>query len=164
MFEDKRGFFLESYNKTRWKENGIDIEFIQDNHSLSRSPGVIRGMHFQKEPFAQTKLVRVLAGGIYDVVVDLRKSSKTFGKWFGVYLNAENHKWLLIPKGFAHGFCTIAPNTQVIYKVDQLYSKDHEEGIIWNDSNLNINWPIKNPVLSEKDTLLPEFCRLDYHF
>jgi dTDP-4-dehydrorhamnose 3,5-epimerase len=157
VFEDNRGFFLESYNKNTWKEHGIDIEFIQDNQSLSREPGVIRGLHFQEEPYAQTKLVRVLQGEIYDVAVDLRKDSKTFGQWIGVYLSDRNQRQLLIPKGFAHGFCTITPNTQVFYKVDQVYSKKHERGIIWNDATFNIDWPVTNPILSEKDKTLSAF-------
>ncbi|MCA1032231.1 dTDP-4-dehydrorhamnose 3,5-epimerase [Bacillus timonensis] len=157
VHNDNRGYFIESYNKNEWKEHGIDIDFIQDNQSFSRPKGVIRGLHYQDEPFAQTKLVRVLVGEIFDVAVDLRRNSKTFGQWVSVYLNDCNQRQLLIPKGFAHGFCTTVENTHVLYKVDNSYSRKHEKGIIWNDSILKIDWPVNTPILSEKDNLLPTF-------
>ncbi|MBO2944777.1 dTDP-4-dehydrorhamnose 3,5-epimerase [Paenibacillus sp. F411] len=152
---DNRGFFMESYNESLFHKHGITHHFIQDNHSLSAEPGVLRGLHYQLEPKAQTKLIRVLTGAIYDVVVDIRKSSPTFGQWVGVTLSEANKRQLLVPKGFAHGFCTIVPNTQVLYKVDEYYSPEHDRGIIWNDPALGIDWPTSQPILSEKDQKHP---------
>ena len=151
VFGDNRGFFMESYNVKRFKENGIDVLFVQDNHSLSAEPGVLRGLHYQLNPKAQTKLVRVISGAILDVVVDIRKNSPTFGQWVGVVLSAANKRQLLVPKGFAHGFCTLVPNTEVLYKVDEFYSPEYDRGIAWNDPSLAIEWPTGNPILSEKD-------------
>jgi dTDP-4-dehydrorhamnose 3,5-epimerase len=155
VFEDHRGFFMESYNKRILHEHGINYDFIQDNHSLSVQVGTIRGLHYQLQPKAQTKLVRVISGAIFDVVVDIRKNSSTFGKWFGVLLSAENKKQLLVPKGFAHGFCTLEPNTQVLYKVDEYYSPEHDRGIIWSDPEIGIEWPTTAPILSQKDQQHP---------
>ncbi|GAA0137507.1 dTDP-4-dehydrorhamnose 3,5-epimerase [Paenibacillus sp. YSY-4.3] len=152
---DHRGFFMESYNQAVLQGHGLDVQFVQDNHSLSVEVGVLRGLHYQLHPKAQTKLVRVLSGEIYDVVVDIRRNSPTFGQWVGVTLNEINKYQLLVPKGFAHGFCTTAPNTQVLYKVDELYSPENDRGIIWNDPALNINWPVTDPLLSAKDRLHP---------
>jgi dTDP-4-dehydrorhamnose 3,5-epimerase len=154
-FEDHRGFFLESYNKRKFSEQGIDIEFNQDNHSLSVSTGTLRGLHYQLAPKAQTKLVRVLAGSIFDVAVDLRAESDTFGQWVGVTLSAMNKRQLLVPKGFAHGFYTMEPNTEVAYKVDEYYSIEHDRGIRWNDPDIGINWPSDSPILSKKDEFNP---------
>ncbi|WP_339060914.1 dTDP-4-dehydrorhamnose 3,5-epimerase [Tepidibacillus marianensis] len=151
VFDDNRGFFMESYNDRIFKDLGLDFKFIQDNHSLSRETGVIRGLHYQLNSKAQTKLVRVVSGAIYDVVVDIRKNSSTFGQWLGVILSEDNHRQLLVPKGFAHGFCTLVPNTQVQYKVDEYYSKEHDRGILWNDPEIGIDWPITTPILSDKD-------------
>jgi len=151
VFGDSRGYFMESYNLEKFKELGLEFNFIQDNHSLSKETGVIRGLHYQSSPKAQTKLVRVVSGAIYDVVVDIRINSSTFGKWVGVILTEENHRQLLVPKGFAHGFCTLVPNTQVMYKVDEYYSPEHDRGILWNDPSLNIDWPTNKPILSDKD-------------
>ena len=151
VFGDHRGFFMESYNERKLNELGISYRFVQDNHSLSVEAGVIRGLHYQLNPKAQTKLVRVIAGAIYDVVVDIRKQSPTFGQWVGVILSAYNKRQLLVPRGFAHGFCTLVPNTEVLYKVDEFYSPEHDRGILWNDPDLGIDWPTANPVLSEKD-------------
>ena len=155
VFGDHRGFFMESYNKKIFAELGLDIEFVQDNHSLSETPGTVRGMHYQLEPKAQTKLVRVTSGAIYDVIIDIRKGSPTFGQWQGFVLSAENKRQLLIPKGFAHGFCTITPNVEVQYKVDELYSPEHDSGIAWDDPTLAIDWPMSNAILSEKDEKHP---------
>ncbi|WP_270180238.1 dTDP-4-dehydrorhamnose 3,5-epimerase [Alkalihalobacillus sp. CinArs1] len=155
VFGDDRGYFLESYNQETFLEHGLDYTFVQDNHSLSKERGVIRGLHYQEEPYAQTKLVRVIAGSIYDVAVDIRKNSKTYGHWIGLTLSEKNHRQLLIPQGFAHGFCTLEANTQVLYKVDHVYSPEHERGIVWNDPYLGITWPTATPILSEKDTGLP---------
>lgn len=152
---DNRGFFMESYNEDLFKQNGINYNFIQDNHSLSSEPGVLRGLHYQLNPKAQTKLIRVLTGAIYDVIVDIRKSSPTFCQWFGVILSEHNHRQLLVPKGFAHGFCTLVPNTQVLYKVDEYYSPEHDRGILWNDPALGIDWPMSNLILSDKDQRHP---------
>ncbi|MED3931031.1 dTDP-4-dehydrorhamnose 3,5-epimerase [Priestia megaterium] len=164
VFGDHRGFFTESYNKEMFKQNGIDIEFIQDNHSLSQQAGTLRGMHYQLNDKAQTKLVRVTRGAIYDVIVDIRKGSPTYGEWQGFILSADNKRQLLVPKGFAHGFCTIVENTEVQYKVDELYSPEHDRGIAWNDSALNIDWPFNNPVLSDKDTKHPTLAEADNNF
>jgi len=152
---DHRGFFMESYNDSLFKQNGINYNFIQDNHSLSAEPGVLRGLHYQLNPKAQTKLVRVLTGAIYDVIVDIRKNSPTFGQWVGVILSEHNKRQLLVPKGFAHGFCTLVPNTQVLYKVDEYYSPEHDRGILWNDPALGIDWPTSQPILSDKDQRHP---------
>ncbi|WP_411348097.1 dTDP-4-dehydrorhamnose 3,5-epimerase [Paenibacillus sp. WLX2291] len=152
---DHRGFFMESYNDQVMKEIGIYHNFIQDNQSLSAEPGVLRGLHYQLEPKAQTKLIRVISGAIYDVIVDIRKESSTFGQWQGFILSEYNKRQLLVPKGFAHGFCTLIPNTQVLYKVDEYYSPQHDRGILWNDPALGIDWPVHSPVLSDKDTRHP---------
>ncbi|NQX66714.1 dTDP-4-dehydrorhamnose 3,5-epimerase [Paenibacillus alba] len=148
---DHRGFFMESYHRAKMAEQGIDIVFVQDNHSLSKEAGVLRGLHYQLNPKAQTKLIRVVSGAIYDVAVDIRSSSPTFGQWVGVELSESNKRQLLVPQGFAHGFCTIVPHTQVLYKVDEYYSPENDRGVLWNDSAIGIDWPAANPILSEKD-------------
>ncbi|WP_440602875.1 dTDP-4-dehydrorhamnose 3,5-epimerase [Bacillus sp. GB_SG_008] len=155
VFGDHRGFFMESYNQELFKKNGIDVVFIQDNHSLSQQAGTLRGLHYQLSPKAQTKLVRVTRGAIYDVIVDIRKGSPTYGQWQGFILTAENKHQLLVPKGFAHGFCTLVENTEVQYKVDELYSPEHDQGILWNDPSLGIDWPVNEPILSGKDEKHP---------
>ncbi|MDR2728651.1 MAG: dTDP-4-dehydrorhamnose 3,5-epimerase [Chitinispirillales bacterium] len=155
VITDSRGFFLESYSVSKFKEGGIDCEFVQDNHSCSVSAGVIRGLHFQTEPFSQSKLVRVIRGSIFDAAVDLRRDSPTFGQWRGFNLSAANFDMLFIPRGFAHGFCTLEDNSEIVYKADNLYSPRHDGGIIWNDPDIGITWPIKNPILSPKDSNLP---------
>ncbi|KAB2335580.1 dTDP-4-dehydrorhamnose 3,5-epimerase [Bacillus mesophilum] len=156
VYEDTRGFFLESYNEDTFKKAGIEEKFIQDNHSLSLQAGVIRGLHYQLAGNAQTKLVRVITGAIYDVVVDLRKGSPTFGEWESFILSEDNKRQLYVPKGFAHGFCTITANVHIIYKVDNWYSKQNERGLAWNDNKLSISWPTCNPILSDKDKNHPE--------
>lgn len=155
VFNDKRGYFLESYNKRLLERLGIKIDFIQDNHSFSKNAGVLRGLHYQLEPKAQTKLIRVCTGAIFDVIVDIRKNSETFGSWISVLLTEENRRQVLIPKGFAHGFCTLVPNTNVIYKVDEYYNSNFDRGVLWNDPNIGIDWPVSMPTLSEKDRALP---------
>ncbi|MFD2614059.1 dTDP-4-dehydrorhamnose 3,5-epimerase [Paenibacillus gansuensis] len=155
VFGDHRGFFMESYTKSKFDASGINYNFIQDNHSLSVEAGVLRGLHYQLAPKAQTKLVRVAKGAIYDVAVDIRKDSPTFGQWVGVILSEANKRQLLVPKGFAHGFCTIVPNTEVLYKVDEYYSPEHDRGLLWSDSTLAIQWPTSNPILSQKDEKHP---------
>lgn len=155
VHEDHRGFFMESYNEKIMKQHGIEVQFVQDNHSLSVHTGVLRGLHYQLQPKAQTKLVRVLAGAIYDVVVDIRRDSPTFGQWMGFDLSAQNKRQLLVPKGFAHGFCTLLPNTEVLYKVDGFYAPEYDRGILWSDPSLKIDWPVDAPKLSDKDRIHP---------
>jgi dTDP-4-dehydrorhamnose 3,5-epimerase len=155
VFGDRRGFFMESYHDVKWSDLGVGYAFVQDNHSLSVEAGVLRGLHYQLAPKAQTKLVRVVAGAVYDVAVDIRPGSPTFGQWVGVILSAWNKRQLLVPKGFAHGFCTLVPNTEVLYKVDEYYSPEHDRGILWSDPALGIDWPVTDPILSDKDRGLP---------
>jgi dTDP-4-dehydrorhamnose 3,5-epimerase len=155
LFGDSRGYFMESYNNRVFQKIGVDQQFVQDNQSLSVEVGVIRGLHYQLAPKAQSKLVRVLAGAIYDVVVDIREDSETFGQWEGFILSEHNKRQLLVPKGFAHGFCTIVPNTLVAYKVDEYYSPEHDRGILWSDPAIGIDWPTSQPILSDKDKLHP---------
>lgn len=164
VFEDARGFFMESYSRRAFEEHGIDITFVQDNHSLSRAQGVLRGLHFQRPPHAQCKLLRVTRGAVYDVIVDLRKDSATFGAWEGFELSEENRRMLLVPKGFAHGFCTVRPDTEVMYKVDEFYMPAHDSGILWNDPEIGIRWPVESPVLSEKDRKLPRMAEIETPF
>ena len=156
-FGDSRGFFSETYSRKSFQEAGIDISFVQDNHSRSALAGTIRGLHFQAPPFAQDKLVRVVKGCILDVAVDLRKSSPTFGKWVSAEISAENWQQMLIPAGFAHGFCTLEADTEVIYKVSQYYAPQHDHGVAWNDPDLGITWPVTaaQATLSAKDMALP---------
>lgn len=165
IFKDNRGYFFESYNEKMLKEAGIDIKFVQDNQSKS-SFGVIRGLHYQLEPYAQTKLIRVLQGTIRDVVADIRKGSPTFGKWFGVEISDDNQKQLLIPRGFAHGFSVISETAVILYKCDDFYNPVSERGIIYNDTTLGINWGL-NPeqtIVSEKDLKHPSFDQAEYNF
>lgn len=164
VFGDHRGYFMESYNKKLFAELGLDYHFVQDNQSLSREVGVIRGLHFQLNPKAQLKLVRAVRGAIYDVVVDIRKGSPTYGKWIGVILSEYNNRQLLVPKGFAHGFCTLVPDCIVAYKVDEFYSPEHDGGILWNDPALGIDWPTSAPILSDKDTKHPTLAEADLNF
>ena len=154
VFGDERGFFMETYKKPDFERVGIRGEFIQDNHSRSRY-GVLRGLHFQREPYAQAKIVRCIRGVIYDVAVDLRKDSPTFGKWVGVILSEFNKWQLYVPRGFAHGFLVLSDVAEVVYKVDNVYAPDYEGGIIWNDPDVGIKWPIEEPILSEKDKKWP---------
>lgn len=157
VFEDSRGFFLESYSRKTFTEKGIDADFVQDNHSLSVQKGVLRGLHFQNPPFTQAKLVRATKGAVFDVIVDIRKNSATYGQWEGYELTEKNFLMLYVPKGFLHGFCTLEDNTEFQYKCDNFYTPDSEGGVIWNDPTLKINWPVKDPILSEKDKLHPQF-------
>ncbi len=150
VFKDERGYFYESYNQRLFEEKGITDNFVQDNQSLSQK-NVIRGLHFQHPPFAQAKLVRVIKGAVLDVVVDIRKNSPTYGKTFSIELTEDNFLMLYIPIGFAHGFATLEDHTIFAYKCSAFYNKSSEDTILWNDPTLNIQWNIKNPVLSEKD-------------
>lgn len=150
VFEDARGYFFESYNAGAFRKAGLDLDFVQDNQSLSQK-GVLRGLHFQNPPYAQGKLVRVIAGSVFDVAVDIRKGSPTYGQWFGQELNEKN-KWMMyIPEGFAHGFATLENNTIFAYKCTNFYNKEAEDCLLWNDGDIGIDWGIKNPLLSEKD-------------
>lgn len=164
VFNDHRGFFMESYKKNLLEQKGIDMNFIQDNHSLSKEAGVLRGLHYQLNPKAQSKLIRVCTGAIYDVVVDIRPNSPTFGEWIGVILSEENKRQVLIPKGFAHGFCTLVSNTNLLYKVDEYYDAELDKGILWNDPELGIDWPISVPILSDKDRKLPLLKNAELNF
>jgi dTDP-4-dehydrorhamnose 3,5-epimerase len=158
-FNDSRGFFFESYNREKYSKVGIDIEFVQDNHSAS-TKGTLRGMHWQLPPNAQSKLVRACVGEVYDVAVDIRKDSPTFGQWEGFYLSAKNKKQVLIPAGFAHGFCVLSDYAEFLYKCDAYYSPKNERGFSWNDKTVNIKWPISKPVLSNRDLSHPQFKEL----
>ena len=163
---DHRGFFSETYSKKALAEAGIDLEFVQDNHSLSVEKGVIRGLHFQTPPFAQDKLVRVVRGAVLDVAVDLRKGSSTFGEHVSAVIGIDDWNQILVPKGFAHGFCTLEPNTEVIYKVTAYYSPEHDKGLLWNDPDLHIEWPVASgeAILSDKDRRQPRFSELQHAF
>ncbi len=152
VFEDARGYFFESYNEGVFKKHGIDANFIQDNQSLSNS-GVLRGLHFQSPPFAQGKLVRVINGAVLDIAVDIRKNSATYGQHVSIELTEENKTMFYIPPGFAHGFLTLRDNTIFSYKCTNLYNKASEGTVLWNDSDLHINWNIQNPILSDKDIM-----------
>lgn len=161
---DERGWFSETYNKSRFLELGLNIEFIQDNHSSSRKKGTLRGLHLQTDPNAQTKLVRCTKGSILDVAIDLRKSSGTYLKVFTIVLSEDNKKQLLIPKGFAHGFITLEENVEVQYKVDQYYSKENDRSIRYNDPLFNIDWGTDEIILSEKDKNAPLYYDSDVDF
>jgi len=167
VFEDNRGYFFESYNEKIFKEQGIDFRWVQDNQSLS-SYGVIRGLHYQLNPHAQVKLVRVLVGEILDVVVDIRKASPTYGKYYAVELSAKNKKQLYIPAGLAHGFSVLSEKAEVLYKCNEFYNKETEAGIIYNDAVLGIDWKIPSgkEIVSDKDRLLPSFasCKTNFEF
>ena len=162
VFGDSRGFFIESYNKRDFEKLGLDYDFIQDNHSKS-TKGVLRGLHFQTQ-CGQDKLIRALRGSVYDIAVDLRNGSDTFGKWFGLILSAEDKRMLMVPKGFAHGFLTLEDETEFQYKVTDYYAPEFDSGLIWNDETLKIDWPlekyginVKDLKLSEKDKKLQTF-------
>ncbi len=159
VFADARGYFFESYNETVFKQNGINANFVQDNQSLSNT-GVLRGLHFQAPPFEQGKLVRVITGAVLDVAVDIRKNSPTYGEFVAMELTEENKTMFYIPPGFAHGFLTLRDNTIFSYKCTNVYNKASEGCVLWNDKDININWNVSNPILSEKDlvgTPLKEF-------
>lgn len=156
-FGDSRGYFMETYSQKAFAEHGLQTAWVQENQSLSAKPHTIRGLHFQIPPMAQSKLVSVVQGEILDVFVDLRKDSKTFGQWDSIILSAENCKSVLVPRGFAHGFCTLTENVIVQYKVDNPYAPDCEQGIRWNDAEIGINWNVETPHLSDKDSVSPFF-------
>ena len=157
IFADSRGMFYEVYSENRYEEHGIPC-FVQDNHSVSKK-GVLRGLHYQVNP-GQGKLVRVTRGEVFDVAVDIRKQSPTYGKWWGLSLSETNNFQLYIPIGFAHGFCVLSESAEVLYKCSDYYSPENERGILWNDPDLAIDWPVKDPILSEKDAVYPLFSEL----
>jgi len=163
VFPDSRGFFAETYKMPDFKMNGIDHTFIQDNHSKSKA-GVLRGLHFQTNPKAQGKLVCVVSGSVFDVAIDIRKNSPTFGKWVSTVLSAKNHNMLWIPPGFAHGVLVLENDTQLIYKVTELYSPEHDRCIRWDDPTIAVKWPMSNPDLSEKDLKAPLLNDVDNNF
>jgi len=165
-FGDDRGFFSESWNRDTWAAAGIDLEFIQDNHSLSAEVGVLRGLHFQAPPRAQDKLVRVVTGAVLDVAVDIRKGSPRYGQWVAVELSAENGKQLLVPKGFAHGFLTLKPDTHFLYKCTDTYAPDAEGALLWSDADIGVDWGVDAATLtlSEKDAIAPAFKDFDSPF
>jgi dTDP-4-dehydrorhamnose 3,5-epimerase len=159
-FSDSRGHFVETWNRKVFAEAGIDADFVQDNSSLSKQVGTLRGLHFQKAPMAQAKLVRVLRGSIFDVAVDLRRGSPTFGRHASAVLTSEGGEELFVPVGFGHGFCTLEPDTEVAYKVSAFYSGAHDTGVVWNDPEIGVEWPLqgREPVLSDKDRQLPRLA------
>ena len=165
VFEDERGFFFESYNEQVFMANSVKARFVQDNQSFSKK-GVIRGMHYQLEPFGQSKLVRVLQGSIFDVIVDIRKGSPGFGKWIGFELSSKNKRQLFVPKGFAHGFSVLSETAEVMYKCDQFYHRESEGGILFDDPTLGIDWKMTKgqEIVSSKDLLLPSFAESKNNF
>jgi dTDP-4-dehydrorhamnose 3,5-epimerase len=163
VFSDDRGFFMESYKRSEFAAGGINETFVQCNQSKS-ARGILRGLHYQKNPKAQAKLVRALSGEIYDVAVDLRKGSSTYGKWTTVILSAENKKMLFVPVGFAHGFCVTSADAEMLYMTTQEYAPDLEAGVLWDDPDLAIEWPVANPVLSARDRAWPRLRDADNTF
>jgi dTDP-4-dehydrorhamnose 3,5-epimerase len=164
---DARGWFSETWNRATLAKAGLDYDFVQDNQAFSAARGTVRGLHFQRAPYAQAKLMRVLRGAIYDVAVDIRPDSATYGRWVGVTLTAVGGEQLLVPRGFAHGYCTTLPDTELAYKVDNAYAPDAEGGLLWNDPRLGIDWPIRDDeaVINARDASLPtltELGRVDY--
>ena len=154
---DARGFFSETYSRPVFTQHGLGVEFVQDNQSLSADRFTVRGLHYQTPPFAQAKLVRVLRGSIYDVAVDIRRGSPTYGRWVGAEISAALWNQILVPVGFAHGFCTLEPDTEVVYKVSAPYAPENDRGLRWNDPAIGIQWPIEPTLVSEKDQRHPDF-------
>ena len=148
---DNRGFFMRVFDDNLMSQYGIKNTWVQENHSYSKSKNIIRGLHFQSAPYTETKMVRCIQGAVMDVFVDLRSASDTFGSWDSIELSSENKKMIFIPRGFAHGYRTLSEESEVLYKVDNIYKPDHENGIIWNDPEIDINWDTSNPILSDKD-------------
>ncbi|MBP3410449.1 MAG: dTDP-4-dehydrorhamnose 3,5-epimerase [Clostridia bacterium] len=164
VFGDHRGYFMETYSTKAFAELGIDNLFVQDNQSFTAQKGTLRGIHFQNNPMAQAKLVRVTKGAVLDVAVDLRKGSPTYRQWVGVELSAENKRMLFIPRGFGHGFVTLTDDVEFCYKVDNLYSRECDRGIRFNDPAIGVDWGVTEPVLSQKDTTSPMLCDSDCNF
>ncbi len=165
-FGDARGFFMETYQRSKFASGGIACEFVQDNHAMSAAPFTLRGLHFQKPPYAQAKLVRVVRGSVLDVAVDIRRGSPTFGRWVGELLSAANAAQLFVPVGFAHGYVTLEPDTEVLYKVDNVYAPTHEGGLLWNDPAAGIDWRLSghDPILNDRDRKLPRLSELELCF
>lgn len=163
-FGDNRGWFMESYSKRDMEAAGINVDFVQDNRSYSAKKGIIRGLHFQRNPMAQAKLVTCLRGAILDVAVDLRKDSPTYKQWISVELTAENRKELFIPKGFAHGFLTLTDDVEIMYKCDEFYSPEHDGGIRFDDPDIGVDWGVTDPILSEKDKNAPFLKDIELDF
>lgn len=161
---DARGFFSESWNQARLADAGLRYDFVQDNHSLSAATGTLRGLHYQSPPFAQAKLVRCGRGALWDVTVDIRRGSPTYGQWTGVDLTSENGRQLLIPAGFLHGFVTRAPDTEIIYKCTDYYAPDYDGGVAWDDPDIGIDWGVDAPVLSNKDAAAPKLADITSPF
>lgn len=162
-FPDERGFFMESFKESLFSSNGINTRFVQDNYSHSFK-GVLRGLHYQKNPKAQAKLVMAIRGEIFDVAVDVRKQSPTYGRWVGEILSEQNHRLLYVPEGFAHGFYVLSDEADVVYKVNEEYSPEHERGVRWNDPTIDIKWPSDKPVMIKKDLELPTLENMDNNF
>lgn len=162
-FPDERGFFMESFKESLFSSNGINTRFVQDNYSHSIK-GVLRGLHYQKNPKAQAKLVMAIRGEIFDVAVDVRKQSPTYGRWVGEILSEQNHRLLYVPEGFAHGFYVLSDEADVVYKVNEEYSPEHERGVRWNDPTIDIKWPSDKPVMIKKDLELPTLENMDNNF
>ena len=162
--EDARGFFMRTYDKQVFADAGIDRDWVQESHSRSEKKGIIRGLHFLLPPYSENKLVRCTRGRIYDVYVDLRKNSSTFGQWDGVELSEENKKMVFLPKGFAHGFCTLTDVSEIVYKMDAYYHPEYERTIVWNDETLGIDWPTTEPITSEKDKKGERFKDMQFLF
>ncbi len=165
IWADERGYFYESYSEQLFAQHGLSYCFVQDNQARS-TRGVLRGLHFQREPYAQTKLVRVTEGSVFDVAVDLRKGSPTEGKWFGLVLSADNHKQLLVPRGFAHGYLVLSETAVFVYKCDNFYAKAQEGGLIYNDPTVGIEWPMpaSDLLISAKDAVLPQWGGVEHNF
>ena len=164
VFADNRGWFMETYSYERYKKFGIDVKFVQDNRSRTENKGTVRGLHFQKSPKAQSKLVTCTRGSFIDVVVDIRKKSPTYKKWVAVELSEENKYQLFVPKGFAHGFIALKDETEILYKVDEFYSKEFDRSIRFDDPEIAVDWGVENPILSEKDMLAPFLSQSDADF
>jgi dTDP-4-dehydrorhamnose 3,5-epimerase len=164
MAADDRGFFAEIYKYPAFSEAGIKARFVQDNYCRTVKKGVIRGLHYQINPSAQGKLIRVISGEIYDVAVDIRKNSRYFGRWAAMILSADNNRMIYVPEGFAHGYCTLKDNTEILYKCTSVYSRENERGIIWNDPAVGIKWPVADPVVSARDSKLPPLKEADNNF
>lgn len=164
VFGDRRGWFMETWSQRKMEDAGLHYNFVQDNQSYSAQKNTLRGLHFQKGEASQAKLVRCTRGAVLDVAVDLRKGSPTYKKWVAVELSGENKRQLLIPRGFAHGFLTLTDDVEFLYKVDNFYAPETEGSIIWNDSEIGVNWGIENPILSAKDAKAPKFSDCDIDF
>lgn len=163
VHQDERGFFMETYKRSSFSEINLNVNFVQDNHTRS-TRSVLRGLHYQQPPKAQSKLVRVTKGEIFDVAVDIRKGSPTYSRWVGIELSADNKRMVYVPVGFAHGFCVLSATAEVLYKVTEEYSPEYENGIIWNDPDIAISWPIQHPIISKKDAAYPRLKETDTGF